>query len=394
MSSRGSATPASCDSIGHVGRYGEHVIDADGHGGEPLDWRRRIPDRFRDRMVRYVRACKEQYTLGGRSVPGGGMQVNEANPRDTRWSDDDWELTPAAAMRAGMYDPVARLDDMDLEGIDVAVLYPPGAGEEFALHDPEFSVALCRTLNDARAEYAAHAPDRLKLVAKLPMIDPDAAAAELERCVREHGMVGMVTAQHVLDRNLDHPAFDVVWRTAQDLGVAVCVHGGGQAPGQVPWVIERLDTTLTVHAFTHPFGAMLAVSCFTVGGVLARFPRLRVGFREAGVGWVPFWLERLDEHWEHVPDQAPLIDRPPSEYFRAGNCFVTAEPDERMITYVRETVGDVVCYASDYCHWDCAFPHTVCIVHGRADLDAATRASVLGACAARLYALPYPAPVA
>jgi hypothetical protein len=377
-----------------MGRFGTFVIDADGHGGEPPGWRRRIPDRFRDDMLRYVRACKEQYSSSGRGGIGGGMQVNETNPRDTRWADDEWELTPPSAMRPGMYDPVARLEDMDLEGIDVAVLYPPGSGEEFALHDRAFSVALCATLNDARAEYASHAPERLKLVAKLPMIDPEAAAAELERCVREHGMVGMVTAQHVLDRNLDDPAFDVVWRTAAALGVAVCVHGGGQAPGQVPWVIDRLDSVLTVHAFTHPVGAMLAVTCFTVGGVLARHPELRVGFMEAGVGWLPFWLERLDEHWEHVPEAAPGIDRPPSRYFRAGSCFLTAEPDERMVAYVADTVGETVtCYASDYCHWDCAFPDTVRIVSERDDLTPERKVALLGVNAARLYALPHPVAV-
>ena len=255
-----------------MGRYGFEVIDADGHGGEPLDWRRRIPDRFRPQMVEYVRALKDHYGITGRNVPGGGMQVNADNPATTTWSDDDFELGPPSSMRPGMYDPAARIADMDLEGIDAAVLFPPGTGEEFALHDRDFSIALCRTLNDARAEFGSYAPDRIKFVAKLPMIDPEAAAEELERCVSEHGFVGMVCPQHVLDKNLDDPSFDVVWATAEQLGVAVTVHGGGQAQGQVPFVIERLDSTLTVHAFTHPVGAMLAVTSFTVGGVLHRHP--------------------------------------------------------------------------------------------------------------------------
>ena len=250
-----------------MGRYGFEVIDADGHGGEPLDWRRRIPDRYRPQMVEYVRALKDHYGIAGRNVPGGGMQVNADNPATTTWSDDDFELGPPSSMRPGMYDPAARVDDMELEGIDTAVLFPPGTGEEFALHDRDFSIALCRTLNDARAEFGSYAPDRIKFVAKLPMIDPEAAAEELERCVTEHGFVGMVCPQHVLDKNLDDPSFDVVWATADALGVAVTVHGGGQAQGQVPFVIERLDSTLTVHAFTHPVGAMLAVTSFTVGGV-------------------------------------------------------------------------------------------------------------------------------
>jgi uncharacterized protein len=375
-----------------MGRYGFAVIDADGHGGEPVGWRRRIPDRAK--AVEYVRLLKEHYGQSSRVLPGGGMQVNERNPRAATWDDDELELTPPSSMRAGMYDPAARLDDMDLEGIDVAVLFPPGSGEEFALHDPQFSIALCHTLNDARAEFAAHDPDRLKLVAKLPMIDPEAAAEELDRCVREHGFVGLVCAQHILDKNLDDPSFDIVWETASRLDVAVCVHGGGQAPGQVPFVIERLRSSLTVHAFTHPVGAMLAVTCFTVGGVLARFPDLRVGFLEAGAGWLPFWLERLDEHWEHVPEQAPLIDRTPSSYFLDAPGFVSCEPDERTVPYVLSQLGDgVVCYASDYCHWDCAFPDTVRIIGDRDDLDDAQKSAVLAGNAARLYRIPVPAAV-
>ena len=374
-----------------MGRYGYPVIDADGHGGEPLDWRTRIPDPYRSTMVRYVCALKDHYGIPGRSVPGGGMQINADNPPETVWSDDDFELAPPSSMRPGMYDPVARITDMDLEGIDVAVLFPPGTGEEFALHDREFSIALCRTLNDARAEFGSHAPDRLKFVAKLPMIDPHAAADELERCVHELGFVGMVCPQHVLDNNLDDPSFDVVWETAERLDVAVTVHGGGQAHGQVPFVIERLSSALTVHAFTHPVGAMLAVTSFTVGGVLHRYPKLRVGFMEAGTGWLPFWLERLDEHWEHVPGQAPAIDRPPSRYFVDGQCFLTCEPDEKMVPYVLRNIGpDVVCYASDYCHWDCIFPDSVRVLAERDDLGPEEKARVFGGNAAALYGLGAP----
>jgi predicted TIM-barrel fold metal-dependent hydrolase len=365
-----------------VGRYAPFVIDADGHGGEPRGWRWRIPDRFLPAMRRYVAAMRETY----RGLPGAGQRV-DAGAATARAGD---ELEFDAAIRPGMADPARRIEDMDLEGIDVAVLFPPGSGEEWALGDPEFAAALCRTLNDARAEYASHAPERLKLVAKLPMIDPLRAAEELERCVREHGFVGMVTATHVQERNLDHPSFDVVWETAERLGVAVCTHGGGQAPGQVPFGIERFDTRLGVHALTHPLGAMQALFNFTVGGILHRHPRLRVGFMEAGVGWLPFWLERLDEHWEKMRDQAPAIDRPPSEYFH-GRCFVTTEPEERMLPYLLANGSrDAVCYASDYCHWDCAFPDSVRILADRSDLDDAGRADVLARNAARLYGLALP----
>jgi predicted TIM-barrel fold metal-dependent hydrolase len=131
---------------------------------------------------------------------------------------------------------------------------------------------------------------------------------------------------------------------------------------------------------------MQAVYNFTVGGILARFPKLRVGFMEAGAGWLPFWLERLDEHFAHAPEQWSALEKPPSAYFH-GRCFVTTEPEERMIPYVLREVGPVVCYASDYCHWDCAFPDSVRILEGRADLDEAMKRALFSENAAKLYRL-------
>jgi predicted TIM-barrel fold metal-dependent hydrolase len=82
-------------------------------------------------------------------------------------------------------------------------------------------------MNDAKAAFCARAPARIHAVAKLPMIDPAAAAAELNRAITELGLVGMVCPQHIRDKNLDDPSFDVVWGEAERLGVPVCVHGGG-----------------------------------------------------------------------------------------------------------------------------------------------------------------------
>jgi predicted TIM-barrel fold metal-dependent hydrolase len=353
-----------------MGRFGRTVIDADGHGGEPADWRERIPNRYRDQMRTYQDRVKKHFA----DLPGGGNRPESGRE-----------------MRIGMEQPGPRLADMDLEGIDVTVMFPPGSGEEWALLDPEFARVLCATLNDARAEYASFAPDRLKLVAKLPMIEPELAAAELERCAKTYPgiFVGMVCAQHVRERNLDDPRFDPVWQTAQRLNMAVCTHGGGQAPDQVPFGIDRMRTRLEIHAMTHPLGQMLAVTNFTIGGILHRFPKLRVGFMEAGVGWLPFWLERLDEHWEKMPEHAPLIDRKPSDYFLSGRCFLTCEPEERMLPYVTQAVGDgIICYASDYCHWDCAFPESVKLLEERSDLTEAQKSNLFAGNAARLYGLP------
>jgi hypothetical protein len=351
-----------------MGRFGYQVIDADGHGGEAADWRDRLPERFKDKMEQYRKRISEHY--GRLALPGGG----------TARKGDKFDLRP------GMTDPTERLKDMDLEGIDVTVNFPGGAGEEWALLDREFSAALCRTMNDAKAEFCKYAPDRIKAIAKLPMIDPEAAAAELRRAVTELGLVGMVTPQHVRDKNLSDPSFDVVWAEAERLNAAVCIHGGGQAPDQFPIGVDRYRTRLEVHAMTHPMGNMLALMSLTVGGVLKRFPKLHVGFMESACGWLPFWLERLDEHYELMPEQAPAIDRKPSEYFLEGNCFISCEPDEPMLPHVIQMFGDDhLVYASDYYHWDCKFPDTVKILAERNDVADASKKKILGENAKRMY---------
>jgi predicted TIM-barrel fold metal-dependent hydrolase len=351
-----------------MGRYGFEVIDADGHGGEEQNWHERLPAEHADDYVRWRARCAEHF--GKLALPGAGL---------ARKGD-------AFEQRAGMVDPKARLDDMDLEGIDVTVTYPGGAGEEWALLDRDFAVALCRAMNDAKAAFCRHAPDRIKAIAKLPMIDPEAAAAELRRAVEELGLVGMVVTQHVREKNLDHPSFDVVWAEAERLGVPVCVHGGGQAPDQEPIGVQRFDTRLEVHALTHPLGNMIALDCFTVGGILHRFPELRVAFLESGCGWLPFWLERLDEHYELMPEQAEKIDRKPSEYFLDGRAWAACEPDELTLPYVVERYGaERILYASDYYHWDCSFPDTVKLITERNDLGDDAKALILGGNATNLY---------
>jgi len=355
-----------------MGRFGHFVIDADGHGGDPAGWQSRLPKEFLPHMAARQEKIKKQFA----NLVGVGVKETKGTARVDSLS------------RPGMSEPGPRLEDMDLEGIDVTVMFPGGAGEEWAGLDRGFAIALCRTLNDARAEFCRFEPKRLKSVAKLPMIDPEAAAAELRRAVTELGMVGMVTPQHIRDKNLDHPSFDVVWAEAERLNVPVCVHGGGQAIDQVPIGVDRWSTRLEVHAFTHPVGQMIAVMAFTVGGILHRFPKLRVAFLEAGVGWLPFWLERLDEHWELTPEQAPKIDKKPSEYFLSGRCFIGCDPDEHGVPWVVQSLGDdVVVYASDYHHWDCKFPDTVKIITERDDLSKSAKAKILTDNPARLYGL-------
>ena len=352
-----------------MGKYGFQVIDADGHGGEFANWQDTVPDSQKPRLAEFREKIKKHY--GRLPLPGGG-QARKGDKFD---------------IRPGMNDPKLRLEDMDLEGIDVTVTFPGGAGEEWAMLDRDFSLALCQAVNNSKAAFNKEAKGRVFALAKLPLIDPELAVKELRRAVNELGLIGMVAPQHVREKNLDHPSFDVVWAEAEKMGVPVCIHGGGQAPDQYPVGVDRFNTRLEVHAITHPVGNMVALDSFCVGGVIARFPKLRVAFMESGCGWLPFWLWRLDEHYEKMPEQAPNIDRKPSEYFYS-NCYISCDPDEVMIPEVVKLCGDErIIYASDYYHWDCAFPDTVKMLAERNDLSEKTKKRIFTDNATKLYNL-------
>jgi uncharacterized protein len=85
-----------------------------------------------------------------------------------------------------------------------------------------------------------------------------------------------------------------------------------------------------------------------------------VAFVEGACGWVPFWSERMDEHFEKLGPQWSLLERKPSEIIASGQVSFTCEPEESILPYVLDTIGESqVMYASDYHHWDCEFPHSV-----------------------------------
>jgi predicted TIM-barrel fold metal-dependent hydrolase len=91
-----------------------------------------------------------------------------------------------------------------------------------------------------------------------------------------------------------------------------------------------------------------------------------------------------------MPEQAPQIDAPPSSYF-LGRGYVSCEPEERSVPVVSSALGDeIICYASDYCHWDCVFPDSVRILAERRDLDRAMKRALFAENPARLYGLPLP----
>jgi predicted TIM-barrel fold metal-dependent hydrolase len=350
------------------------VIDADGHVFEPDElWEQHLPAALHDRRPRIVRDERgtTRYRLDGHLIPPGtgpGAWVPEG-------------IVEASVHRDGATDPKLRLADMDTEGIDVAILYGTASLGFWGLTDPDYARACCRAYNDWLATYCDADPDRLKGTPALPLARVDDALAEARRTVTELGFVSLTVPCCVGDTNLDDPTLDPLWRLAEELDVPVGVHAGG------PRFAHRrfVDSYATLHALEFPFDIMFAAATLVCGGVLERFPALRVLLLEAGAAWAPYLFDRLDEHYEKRPHEMPRITRRPSDQLADGRVVISCEA-ERHLAHALAGLGDQAgVFASDYPHWDAEFPDSVRHLADRDDLTDPQKAAVLGGNAARVY---------
>ncbi len=126
---------------------------------------------------------------------------------------------------------------------------------------------------------------------------------------------------------------------------------------------------LQIHTLSHAPEQLIACTAVIYSGLLEKYQDLRVAFLEAGIGWVPFWMEHMDEEYEFRPFDAPLLKAKPSEYMTCGRVFVSCEPEEKTLRYVPEFFpADNILFASDYPHWDGQFPDAVSTLADRTDI--------------------------
>src|SRR5262249_25939247 len=152
--------------------------------------------------------------------------------------------------------------------------------------------------------------------------------------------------------------------------------------------VDRCEKYFEAHAVSHPFEMMVASATVLTGDLPDRFPNLPWVFLESGCGWLPYWLERLDEHYEKLPHLVPTLPEKPSARFRR-HCYVSFDPQDALLPQATEGAGaDRVLFASDYPHWDGIWPNAARTVRERADVSDAVKQQILVENAARLFGLP------
>jgi predicted TIM-barrel fold metal-dependent hydrolase len=370
-----------------MGKNGFRVLDADGHVMEPDSiWVDYIDPAFRDRAPRRVTDTGRAWA----QMVVDGTPIYREYPDELVEAFHQRTLAEYRPYAEAGFDAASQVRALDDQGIDVSYLYPSLGLGVVAIdgQDPKLAAAICRAYNRFLRDFCATDPVRLRPVALLSLHDIGMAIGELEYAVGDLGMSAVMLRPNMVNgRSVGHPDTAPFWQRCADLGVSVSFHEGCHT--KLPAAgSDRFTSHFAMHGCSHPMEQMMAFVALVEGAVFERHPELNFAFMEAGCGWVPYLLWRLDElEYRQWGFQIPEVKHKPSEYFRR-QCYVNAEGCEPYLDRILDFVGaDRLLFASDYPHPDHDLGEEVDDVL-KAPLPETVKRQILWDNAARFYGLP------
>lgn len=288
-----------------------------------------------------VWVCEDR-VMGGSGRPAGDTVLKNLSAIGRAGIEDD-------GFRAG--NPKLRLEDMDLDGVWASVIYGPVA-LGFPIRDPDLQTAAFAAWNDwAVEEFNAVAPDRLCVLAFLPNTSPDAAVTELERCA---GLGHRGAIIDVFDIDVGDPAWDRLWAAAEQTRLPISFHLKAGTSSSLSYEMGKWKSAAFAAVLPLQLDEPLATMVFS--GALERHPQLRLVLAESGVGWLPYFLTRMDLEWRNLADKIDYATvAPPSELFRR-QVYATFEEEELAAAFIPHVGARSCMWASDYPHTDSTFP--------------------------------------
>ena len=367
------------------------VISSDNHVFEPADlWTSRAESKYKDRLPRIERLEDGDwwYCDGHRIVdtgPGSQTGVRFEDPEKLKletWIED---------VRPGGYIPEEHVKDMDIDGIDVSIVYPTVGLQLYIVPDTGLLNSVFRTYNDWVAEFCSTVPKRLKGIAMLNLDDVQEGVKEMERCAKMGFAGALISVYPSEERSYDKPEYEPLWAAAQDLGMPLSLHIGtnrlsaGQqftnADAMSPAFISNVD---------HWVRMSLANIIFS--GVFERYPKLQVGSVEMELSWVPHFLDRIDYTYTQRVQEFKggwrfKGDALPSDFFH-NNVFLGFQEDALGIRD-RHIIGvDSLMWGADYPHRESTFPRSREIIEEiLVDCTEEERAKIAGGNSARVYSV-------
>ena len=261
-----------------------------------------------------------------------------------------------AGMRRGLVDGAHRFEDQDADGLAAEFLYP-GYFAMFSLANTPLLVALQKNYNDWLHDYATAADGRLFGLAAIPVQDPEAAAAELDRVIKLGFKGGCIPCTSPAERPYFDEAYEGVWARAEEAGFPLSMHVGcnSYVPPERRQTLWRRDA-IADYAATQS-SVQRSIVEFMCRGVCERHPGLKIVVAEFNAGWIAHWLDRVDQglQRERREMDEPYTGAPPHEIWRRQ--FYATIEDDRPALATREFIGgDHLMWGSDYPHTDSTWP--------------------------------------
>jgi predicted TIM-barrel fold metal-dependent hydrolase len=369
------------------------LISADSHVSEPPAlWAEGVQKKYRDRAPRLVinPAGREgAYFLYEGYTPhpigiglGAGKSPEELAEFLTKGTYAD--------ARPGGWEPAERLKDNELDGVEADVLYTTLGFRIFWLQDAGLQQECFRVYNDWLAAYCSYAPTRMAGLALISLYDPEVGARELVRCTKMGLKGAMIWCSPPENQPYSSPVYDPFWATAQELRMPISLHAITGMGRESQWNFSVTERYMRATVLPHEVERSLSVLIFS--GVLERFPTLQIVSAENNCGWLPYYLQRMDNAFVRGRHASGYTLRcKPSEYFQR----------QMYCTYIDDAIGvanrhyigvDKLMWSSDYPHQASSWPHSQEVVaRDFKDASAEERFQITRGNVARLYgfALPY-----
>lgn len=331
------------------------VVSADSHMMEPADlWQTRLDNKYRDRAPKVVQNPKKPGLIfvaeGIDPFPvAGGFGAGRSGEELKDHLSKGYE-----AARPSGWDPVERIKDQEIDGVEAEVLYTTLGMPLFGLNDPDLQRSCFGVYNDWVAEFCSHNPKRLYGISLISLEDINAGIKELERTAKNGLRGAMIWGSPPEDKPYGSREYDNFWQAASELQMPLSLHVITGKSKESKINFEQISTFYM--NIIHEVQRSLTQLIF--GGVLERFPKLTIVSAENDTGWFPHYMYRMDHAYEkfNAMEKEPLPLKP-SDYVRR-QIWATFQDDPVGPATYKIFGENNYMWASDFPHTDSTWPES------------------------------------
>ena len=335
------------------------MVSVDDHVVEPPHlFEGRLPAKYVDLAPKFVTNDDgtNAWLYEGNILPNVALNAVAGRPRE------EYGLEPTSfeQLRPGCYDIDERVKDMDANGVVGSLCFPSFpqfCGQLFArTKDKELALAMLQAYNDWHIdEWCGAYPGRF-IPLSIPAIwDPEIMAAEVRRVAAKgcHAVTFSENPSKLGWPSVHSDHWDPFWKACSDVGTVVCMHIGSSSEIVIPSPDSPFDVLITLS----PMNIVQCAADLLFSPVLRKFPDLRLALSEGGIGWIPYFLERVDYVYSHHKAWTgqDFGDMLPSQVFseRIITCFI----DDAFGVESRAKMNvNNICWECDYPHSDSTWP--------------------------------------